>query len=61
MRRAGAERRARRLLRWYPKEWRLRYGEEFTQLLTDDIGRGRGTARSTWHEAALRLRSHNGS
>lgn len=37
MRRAGADRRARRLLHWYPKEWRLRYGEEFTQLLTDDI------------------------
>ena len=38
MHRAGAERRARRLVRWYPKEWRRRYGEEFTQLLTDDIG-----------------------
>lgn len=37
MRRAGADRRARRLVRWYPKEWRVRYGEEFTQLLADDI------------------------
>jgi len=37
MGRAGADRRARRLLRWYPKEWRRRYGEEFTQLLADDI------------------------
>jgi hypothetical protein len=37
MRRAGADSRARRLVRWYPKEWRVRYGEEFTQLLTDDI------------------------
>lgn len=38
MRRAGADRRARRLVRWYPKQWRARYGEEFTQLLIDDIG-----------------------
>jgi hypothetical protein len=37
MKRADADRRARRLLRWYPKAWRLRYGEEFTQLLIDDI------------------------
>ena len=37
MRRAEPERRARRLVRWYPKEWRARYGEEFTQLLVDDI------------------------
>jgi hypothetical protein len=36
--REGAERRARRLLRWYPKAWRLRYGDEFTQLLIADIG-----------------------
>lgn len=38
MSRAGAERRARRLLHWYPKRWRTRYGDEFTQLLIDDIG-----------------------
>ena len=37
MRRTEADRRARRLVRWYPKEWRARYGEEFTQLLIDDI------------------------
>lgn len=37
MRRAGADRRAHRLLRWYPKAWRNRYGDEFTQLLIDDI------------------------
>jgi hypothetical protein len=35
--RGGAERRARRLVRWYPREWRRRYGEEFAQLLADDI------------------------
>ncbi|MFL5942908.1 MAG: hypothetical protein ACJ75L_06555 [Gaiellaceae bacterium] len=37
MDREQAERRARRLLRWYPKTWRVRYGEEFTQLLIADI------------------------
>jgi hypothetical protein len=28
-----AERHARRLLRWYPRTWRERYGEEFAELL----------------------------
>jgi hypothetical protein len=32
-----AARRAKRLLRCYPRVWRARYGEEFTQLLIDDI------------------------
>jgi hypothetical protein len=35
--RAATDRRARRLLLWYPKRWRARYGDEFTQLLSDDI------------------------
>jgi hypothetical protein len=35
--RANAERRARRLLRWYPQAWRRRYGEEFVELLIADI------------------------
>ena len=30
-------RRAARLLRWYPKGWRDRYGEEFAELLLADI------------------------
>jgi hypothetical protein len=30
-------RRASRLLRWYPKAWRSRYGEEFAELLIADI------------------------
>ena len=30
--------RAARLLRWYPRAWRDRYGEEFTELLISDIG-----------------------
>ncbi len=33
-----AARRAERLLRWYPKAWRSRYGEEFAELLIADIG-----------------------
>jgi hypothetical protein len=34
----AAASRAARLLRWYPKAWRSRYGEEFTELLISDIG-----------------------
>jgi hypothetical protein len=30
-------RQARRLLRWYPRSWRDRYGEEFAQLLISDL------------------------
>src|SRR6202021_413611 len=33
----GAARRADRLLRWYPRPWRDRYGAEFTELLIADI------------------------
>jgi hypothetical protein len=33
-----APQRAQRLLRWYPREWRARYGEEFVALLVDDLG-----------------------
>jgi hypothetical protein len=31
------DRRARRLLRWYPGSWRTRYGEEFTELLRAEL------------------------
>jgi hypothetical protein len=34
---AWAAERAARLLRWYPKAWRSRYGEEFAELLIADI------------------------
>jgi hypothetical protein len=34
---ASPEQRAARLLRWYPRQWRARYGEEFTELLIADI------------------------
>jgi hypothetical protein len=33
----GAVRTAERLLRWYPRPWRDRYGAEFTELLISDI------------------------
>ena len=33
----GAARKAERLLRWYPRPWRDRYGAEFTELLLADI------------------------
>ncbi len=32
-----AARRAGRLLRWYPRAWRQRYGEEFVELLAEDL------------------------
>ncbi len=38
--RAGGDeraKRARRLLRWYPKRWRVRYGDEFAELLMADF------------------------
>ena len=34
---SGAEKRAQRLLRWYPRAWRERYGDEFSELLLADI------------------------
>ncbi len=35
---AAADRaRARRLLRWYPRSWRARYGDEFAELLIDEF------------------------
>jgi hypothetical protein len=34
---ANLERRAERLARSYPRQWRARYGDEFTQLLVDEL------------------------
>jgi hypothetical protein len=34
---ASTRHRAARLLRWYPREWRARYGEEFTELLVAEL------------------------
>jgi len=43
----SARKRADRLLRCYPRAWRARYGEEFTQLLIDDMSeRPRSVART---------------
>src|SRR5262249_49894202 len=33
----AARKRAERLLRWYPRAWRDRYGPEFAELLVSDI------------------------
>jgi hypothetical protein len=34
---SAAEQRAERLVRFYPREWRARYGDEFVAMLSDDI------------------------
>jgi hypothetical protein len=45
--RTAARQRAARLLRWYPREWRARYGEEFSELLVADLEeRPRSTRRA---------------
>jgi hypothetical protein len=41
----SAERRAARLLRWYPQEWRRRYGDEFWALLVDEFSERPRSAR----------------
>ncbi len=33
----AVQRRAERMLLWYPREWRARYGEEFAELLVSDM------------------------
>jgi len=44
---AQAVRRAERLLRWYPRVWRERYGEEFAELLVAEMEeRPRSAART---------------
>ena len=44
---SGPQERATRLLRWYPRAWRARYGEEFTELLIADLAeRPRSAART---------------
>lgn len=51
-----ATKRARRLVRLYPRGWRARYGEEFTQLLVDDMAerpRSLGRAADVVRTAAL--------
>jgi hypothetical protein len=56
---SGAEKRARRLLRWYPPAWRERYGDEFSELLLAEIAdRPRSWSRTldiVRHGVAARL------
>ena len=44
---ARTERRIARLLSWYPPQWRVRYGEEFAELLGQTIRDGHGGPRLT--------------
>jgi hypothetical protein len=57
-RRSSAER-AERLLRWYPRGWLERYGEEFAELLIADFDErphcGRRTADTVAHGLTTRL------
>ena len=52
-------RRARSLLRWYPREWRARYGDEFLELLISDLAERprwrRRTANVAWSGMLARL------
>ncbi len=46
--------RAARLLRWYPRAWRERYGEEFAELLIDEMEeRPRSAGRTLAYEVRL--------
>jgi len=42
---ASNEQRARRLLRWYPRAWRDRYGDEFCALLESELDEQRTSVR----------------
>jgi hypothetical protein len=50
---AAGERRAARLLRWYPAAWRTRYGAEFTELLLAEFA----DQPRSWRRAADVARS----
>ncbi len=50
---SAAEKRACRLLRWYPRAWRERYGDEFAELLLADISE-RPRSRSRAFDVARR-------
>jgi hypothetical protein len=43
----AADDRARRLLRWYPGLWRVRYGAEFAELLASELAERPRSARLT--------------
>jgi hypothetical protein len=44
---ARTERRIARFRSWYPRGWRARYGEEFSELVREAIADGRGGPRLT--------------
>ena len=52
--------RSHNLLRWYPEEWRQRYGDELIAMIEDTIGDGRPTLKFRWSiaRAGLRERGH---
>jgi hypothetical protein len=49
--------RAGRLLRWYPRSWRARYGEEFTELLTAELAERPRSPRRTVNVVCSGLRA----
>jgi hypothetical protein len=55
----AVERRARRLIAWYPKPWRARYGDEFCELLVQEFEeRPRSIARAldiAWNGVVSRV------
>jgi hypothetical protein len=55
------ESRAHKLLRWYPQEWRQRYGDELVAMIDDTIGDCRPTFRfrANIARAGLRERGHS--
>lgn len=53
----STEVRARRLLRWYPKTWRARYGDEFAELLAAELADRPRCPRRTADVAASGLRA----
>jgi hypothetical protein len=52
-----ADRRADRLLWWYPRSWRTRYGDEFTELLSAEIAEQPRSLRRDVNVAASGLRN----
>lgn len=48
---AKRQRRVTRLLRWYPADWRARYGDEMAQLLDDTIAEHHASPRLRWNVA----------
>jgi hypothetical protein len=48
--------RARRVLLWYPRTWRVRYGEEFAELLTAELAEQGPSWRRTANVAMTGLR-----